>query len=332
MTGRNSGGCGTTRRDWLRGAGASLVVPATAWAQQPAGRRPRLGYLSLSPRNAGVARLFEQLARAGLVEGDTLEVIDASGTTLQALPATVARIVAASPDAIFAGGDVVGQSFRRATTTIPIVNISDDLLGAGLVLSLARPGTNVTGVSIFANELNGKRQDILLDLVPGATRIVALHDPATAPTAHVEALRAAAQARGAALQPLLVTRESEIGPALEAAKAAGAQAVNVLASALFHAGHAALIAGAARLRLPAIYQWPEYVESGGLVGYGPRLDYILGRLIARQLIRVLRGARPADLPVEQPTEFELGINLRAAAELGLAVPESFLARVDQVVR
>src|SRR5262249_18028655 len=161
------------------------------------------------------------------------------------------------------------------------------------------------GVSILATELDGKRQEILVEAMPGLRRMAALVDSNTTPARQLEALVDAARARGVELLLYRVTKPEQIVPAIEAAKTSNAAAVNVLASPLLFVNSSVVIERVAALRLPAVYQWPEMAEQGGLIGYGPRIVQIYRDMIARQLIKLLRGAKAADLPVEQPTKFEL---------------------------
>jgi putative ABC transport system substrate-binding protein len=322
-----------TRRAVLR-VGASLtLMPVAAWAQE-AGRTYRLGVLSFTPRSSATfVGLFEELARAGFVEGRNL-VVDPQGFEVkpERLREVAEAVVTQAPDAIMCGGEPIARALLQATKTIPIVANCDDLVHNGLVASLARPGGNLTGVSILATELDGKRQQLLADLVPGIRRLAALADPRSTGPDRLAALDQAARAGGIELAIYRVTNAGEIAPAIEQAKASGAQALNVLASVLFHVNRGELIERVAAAALPAMFQWPEYVEEGALAGYGPRLAAIYEHQIARQLAKVLRGTKPADIPAEQPTDLELGINLETAEKLGLSVPESFLARADQVIR
>ena len=315
------------KRRSLLAAFAAAAWPLAAQSQQP-GRQYRLAYLGLSrpPEDA----LFSELARAGFVEGKNL-VLDVAPTTLEGLQARAAAIVAANPDVIFAGGDAPARVARAATRTIPIVTISDNLQSNGLLASFARPEGNLTGVNIFANELNGKRQEVLSELIPGLKRMALLVDPSSTTPEQVDVLVKAAVAAGIECKAHRVTNADGIAAAIEAARAGGAQALNVLASPLFHSRHAQAIALIAAARLPAVYQWPQYVEEGALIGYGPRLATVYRKLIARQLIRILKGAKPADVPAEQPTDFELSINLKTAKALGLTIPPSILARADEVI-
>jgi putative tryptophan/tyrosine transport system substrate-binding protein len=199
-----------------------------------------------------------------------------------------------------------------------------------LVFSLSHPGGNTTGVSIFAPELDGKRLELLTEIVPGIHYIAALVDPKTTASDQLEALITAARSRGVELSIHNAETQQQIAPAIEAARAARAQALEVLSSALFNADRALIIEHTAAARLPAMYQWPEYGTDGALIAYGPRQTWIR-RESARLLVKVLMGTKPADLPVEQPTKFELVINLKTAKALGLTVPPSILARADEVI-
>jgi len=241
-----------------------------------------------------------------------------------------AELVKARVDVIVAVGNVAVRAAQQATATIPILAATDDMVGSGLVASMAHPGGNTTGLSILGTELDGKRQEMLIEIVPGARHIAALADPKTAAPGHFQALQDAARARGIELSIYRIAEPDEIIGALDAAKEAGARALNVLASPLLR-GRRQLIERAATLRLPAMYQFPEDAEAGGLAGYGPRQAYIQGDVWARQLVKLLKGVKPADLPVEQPTKFELVINLKTAKALGLAIPEAMFDRADEVI-
>ena len=206
------------------------------------------------------------------------------------------------------------------------------MVGEGLVRSLAHPGGDATGVSILATELDGKRQEILIELFPGVRRIAALADSRTAVPKKLQALQDAARARSVELVIHTVGTPEEIAPAIDAAKASGAAGLNVLASPLFFVPNQRIIfERTAALALPATYQWPEQAREGGLVGYGPSIVQIYRQQVSRLLVELLRGTKPADLPVEQPTTFELVVNLTTAKAIGLTIPESFLARADEVI-
>ena len=317
-----------SRRAVLVGSVAGLVSPI-AKAQQ-ANRIYRVGFVVQPPKSRFEA-LFDQLRSYGFVEGKNLS-IDPQGFGIPAdrLNAVAAHVAAAAPDAIYAGGDEAGRAARRATTSIPVVVLADDMVRAGLVETLAHPGGNVTGVSILATELDSKRLQILLELLPGTNRIGALIDPKTTAADQIERLVAAGRALSVELSIFRAAVSEEIGPAIEAAVKGRVQALNVLASAFFNANRAMILKQVAEARLPAMYQWPDYGAEGALVCYGPRLEDLY-RQAAGVLRKVLSGTRPADIPVEQPTKIELVLNTNTAKALGLAVPQSLLARADEVI-
>jgi putative ABC transport system substrate-binding protein len=205
------------------------------------------------------------------------------------------------------------------------------MVGSGLVASMARPGGNTTGVSLLSTELDGKRQDILIEIVPGARHIAALANSNTTTPPQLQALLDAVRARGIELSTYRIAEPEEIIAAIDAAKEAGAAALNVLASPLLAGQHQLIIERAAALRLPAIYMFPEAAEQGGLAGYGPRKVQLFGEVWARQLAKLLKGSKPADLPVEQPTKFELVINQKTAKALGIRIPDAILAHADEVI-
>jgi putative ABC transport system substrate-binding protein len=323
----------TDRRTFLGViAGGLLAAPLAAGAQEP-GRLHRLGALYASRRDAPHhVAFFDELRRVGFILGQNLNV-DARGFGLRTERFTgIAReLVNAKVDVILCGGDLAIRAAQQATATIPILAITDDMVGAGLVRSLANPGGNTTGVSILATQLDGKRQELLIEVVPGVRRMAALADSNTTAPRQLKALQDAARARGVELSLHPIAKPEEIAPAIDAAKNSGAAALNVLASPLLHSNGRVTFERAAVLRLPAMYQWPEMAEDGGLVAYGPRVVQIYRELMTRQVVKLLRGANPADLPIEQPTKFELVINLKIAKALGLTIPPALLQRADQVI-
>jgi len=246
----------------------------------------------------------------------------------------VAALVKAAPDAIVAGPELPLRALQAVTRTVPLIGMTEDMVAAGLAASLARPGGNITGISLLSPELDGKRQDILVEAVPGARRMAALADSNVTPPRHLQTLQDAARRRGVELSVFGVARPEEIVPAINGAKASGAEAINFLATPLFSVpgsrNNRVVIERVAELRLPAIYQWPETAEQGGLVGYGPRFTQVY-RQRARLLVKVLRGAKPADLPVEQPTNFEMVINLKTAKTIGQDLPAGLVLRADVVI-
>ena len=312
--------------------GAAAAWPLAAHAQDP-GRIYRLGNLHVFPRQAPwYDVLFDELRRLGFIAGQNLSV-DESGYGLRGdqLAEHAAELVKAQVDVILAGGDAAIRAAQQATTTIPILAFADDLVGSGLASSLAKPGGNTTGVSLLASDLDGKRQDILMEAVPGLRRMAALADKNITAPQQLQELLDSARTRGVELSIHQATKPDEIAPAIDAAKTSEAEALNVLASPLLFANRQAIIERTAALRLPAMYQWPDEAEQGGFIGYGPRLIQLYRDITSRQLVALLRGAKPADLPIEQPTRFELVINLKTAKVVGLTIPESFLVRADKVI-
>jgi putative tryptophan/tyrosine transport system substrate-binding protein len=220
---------------------------------------------------------------------------------------------------------------QQATTTIPILGSTDDMVGSGMANSLARPGGNITGTSLFSTELDGKRQEILIEALPGLRHMAALADSKTTAALRLRSLQDEARARGIELSVHQIAKPDEIPTALQAAKASGAAAMNVLSSPVLYGNRQIIIQRAATLRLPAIYQFPEEATEGGLLGYGPSIIRMYRELVAPILIKLLRGAKPADLPIEQPTKFELAVNLKTARAMELTIPETLLARADEVI-
>jgi putative tryptophan/tyrosine transport system substrate-binding protein len=320
------------RREFITMLGnAAAAWPLAARAQEP-GRTYRLGGLFPSPRGApqNVA-MFEELRRSGFIEGQNLTIDwHEYGQHVELVSKFAAELVKARVDVIAAGGDFGIRAAQQATATIPILGFTDDMIGSRLVDSLARPGGNTTGISLLATELDGKRQEILIEAVPGLRRMAALADADTTSQRQLQSLQDAARARGAELSVHRVAKADEIAPAIDTAKASNAAALNVLASPLLFANRQVIIERAGTLRLPAIYQWPEVAEQGGFIGYGPRIVQLF-RDLARQLVKTLRGTKPADLPVEQPTKFELVINLQTAKALGHEVPAGLVLRADKVI-
>jgi putative tryptophan/tyrosine transport system substrate-binding protein len=320
------------RREFITLLGGAAAWPALARGQE-AGRIYRLGCLFASPRDAPhYVALFDELRRLGFIEGQNL-VIDAVGFGLSSerMEVRAADLVRAGVDVILVGGDPAVRAAQRATASIPILAFTDDMLGQGFVRSLAKPGGNTTGVTILASELDGKRQEILIEAVPGVHRIAALADSNVSTPPRLRALGDGARARGIELSVHSVSRREEIGSAVDAAKAIGAQGLNVLASALLFNSRGFIFDRAAALRLPAVYQWPEMAEEGGLIGYGPLIVSLFRDTVSRQLGKLLRGAQPADLPVEQPSRFELIINLKTAKAIGYDIPSALVLRADKVI-
>lgn len=323
------------RREFMTLVGAAAASWPLAARAQEAGRTYRLGFLVPAARtSAAIAAFLDELRLGGFVEGQNLSLIGGFEVTPEQIADGAAAVVKAVPDAIVSGPELYARALQAATRTIPLVSMSEDLVGAGLAASLAKPGGNITGISLLSPELDGKRQDILIEAVPDARRIATLADPASTPERHLHELQEAARARRVELLSFVVYRPEDIARALNDAKAQGAEAINVLATSLFSVpgspNSRAVIERSTELRLPSIFQWPESAEVGGLVGYGPRFTQVY-RQRARMIVKVLRGTKAADLPVEQPTNFELVINLKTAKTIGLEVPAALVLRADTVI-
>ncbi|MEQ1612116.1 MAG: ABC transporter substrate-binding protein [Hyphomicrobiaceae bacterium] len=322
------------RRTFIAGLGGAAIVarPLFAMAQEP-GRTYRVGVLALLPYDRPDQVGFrEALGAQGFVDGQNL-IWDRAGYGLRPdqLAAHAAEIVAAKVDVIFAGGDAAIRAAQAATTAIPILGNTDDLVGSGLAQSMSRPGGNTTGMSFLAPQLDSKRQELLLEMRPDAHRIAALADPNTTSEQRLAHLKETARARGVELMVVSVAKLDEIIPAIEAIKASGAAGLNVLASPLFSARRGVIFERTAALGLPAIYQWPEMAQEGGLAAYGPSSSKLYRQETALTLTKLLKGTKPADLPIEQPTKFEMVINLKVAKALNLSIPLAVLARADEVI-
>jgi putative ABC transport system substrate-binding protein len=321
------------RREFITLLGGTAATWPFAARAQEAGRTYRVGVVAPFPcQSPGIVAFFDEVRRLGFIEGKNLTTdcrdfglhIDLSSESVQ-------ELVKGQVDVIVAFGDVAIHAAQRATKTIPILAMTDDMVGSGLVNSLARPNGNTTGVSLLATELDGKRQEILIEAVPGVRRMAALADTNTTAVAKLDALQEAASARNVELSIQRVSRGPEIAAAIDMAKASGATALNVLASPLLWSNRQLIMDRVAVLRLPAMYQWPEMADEGGFAAYGPRFIQLFRELLARQLVALLRGIKVADVPVEQPTKFELTINLKTANALGLTVPPTLLARAEKVI-
>jgi putative tryptophan/tyrosine transport system substrate-binding protein len=318
------------RRDFITLLSAAVVFPRAAAAQQ--GRLPLVGVLRPNRKDVleTFAEPFQRYMKAiGWEEGRNIRFLFvwADGRS-ERTPALAGELVAQNADLIVAFGDPAIRAVQRATQVIPIVGMTDDMIGSGLAASLARPGGNTTGVSILASELNVKRLEILHEFVPQARRIAVLADSTTISSR--DQLASAARALSVELVPFEAGSPDELGRALDAIAATKIEAVNVLASPLLQVSRPQIIARMRDHRLPAIYQWPESAEDGGLLAYGPR-QLLCYRHVITLVDKVLRGAKPSDLPIEQPSKFELAVNLKTASALGLTIPPTLLLRADEVI-
>jgi putative tryptophan/tyrosine transport system substrate-binding protein len=317
-----------------------LPAPLAAQAPQPATIR-RIGMLSggvVSPeRTRYVEAFLHSLRDLGWVEGQNLAFAYRSAEgQVERLPDLAAELVRLQVEVIVTvGGDIVTRAAEEATSTIPIVMGGvGDPVQRGFIASLARPGGNITGLALLDPELSGKRPELLKAAVPQASRIAVLrHSPSPLPSVSLSETQAAAQALGVELHIVGVSRPAKIEGAFAAVQQAGAGALLVLADPLVlepHRHH--ITALALQSRLPAMYPWRMYVvDAGGLMSYGVDLRDVYQRA-AYYTDRILRGAKPTDLPVEQPTKFELVINLKTAQALGLTIPPTLLFQADKLIR
>ena len=322
------------RRAFILGLGAAVVEPPLRASAQIPGRTSRIGSLHSAPVTAPHhVAFFAELAQAGFVAGKNVEK-DPGGYGLrqEQFSAHATELVDARVDAILCAGDLAIRTAQRLTATIPILGVTEDMVASRLVGSLARPDRNVTGVSILAAKLDGKRQEILLEMIPSLRRIALLVDSNNLSTSHLAELEASARKAGMALSVHRAGRVEEIPEAIRDAKSGeGNVALNVLATPLFFNNRALIFAKVAEIGLPAIYEWPEMAEEGGLAAYGPRIVDIYRSQVSRQMVKILRGVPIAEIPVEQPTAFELVVNLKAAKAAGLGLPPAVIARADKVI-
>ncbi|HEV2055180.1 MAG TPA: ABC transporter substrate-binding protein [Methylomirabilota bacterium] len=327
------------RRRFLAGSGAVLLVAPFAAEAQQAAKISRIGYLASNlAASPHMNEAFRQgLRDLGYVEGRNvvIEYRDAGGK-FERLPALAAELVALKVDVIVASDTPAAQAAKQATRTLPIVFIgAGDPVTSGLVSSLARPGGNVTGLSLLAPELVGKRLELLKQAVPGVTRVAVLWQPGGSGGGTekdvLKEVEVAARALGVRLQFVEARGPADFDRAFSDMTRERAGALTVLGSAMFANERRRLVDLAAKNRLPGVYGFREYVDAGGLMAYGPNVADLFQRA-ATYVDKILKGMKPADLPVEQPTKFELVINLKTAKALGLTIPPAVLGRADQVIK
>jgi len=322
------------RRDFITILAGAAAYPLRAGAQQKA--MPVIGVLSpasYDPFSTFVTAFCQGLSEAGYVEGENLaiEYRFAEGH-YDRLPALAADLVGRKVDLIMANSPPAALAAKSATSTIPIVfRGGTDPVGDGLVASLARPGGNLTGVSL-ADDVTAKRLQLLSELVPRVGVIALMVNPNNANHAErvIRDLQEAARTKGLQLHVLKAGSESEINSAFASLVQLHVDALVVAADPFLSSRREQLVALASRHAVPSSYAWREFAASGGLISYGPSLTSAF-RLVGTYAGKVLKGAKPADLPVQQPTTFELVINLKTAEALGLTVPQSMLMRADEVI-
>jgi len=312
-----------------------LVAPGAATAQQPS-KLPRIGVLSPTspppPSSPQVEHLVRGLRELGYENGKTAIIeIRYAANNPDRVAELAAEIVRLQADVIWTIGDVSTRALRRETTTIPIVAAVGFPVESGFVVSLARPGGNITGTSVQADELAVKRLELLKQALPRMTRVAFLWDPVTSER-QVRAAEAATKSLGLQLQVLQVRAPAELPGAFESAVRGGADGLAVAVSPMLVTSREAMVGPlSTKHRIPAVYPEREYVEFGGLMSYGPNLADTR-RIAAAQIDRILKGAKPADLPFQQATKFDLLLNLKTAKALGLTLPQSLLLRADQVIQ
>ena len=323
------------RRAFVSGITLGLLAAPLAAEAQQAAKIHRIGFLSpSSSADPSILDAFrEGLREVGYVEGQNITIASrwAEGK-YDRLPGLAAQLVGLKVDIIVATAVPAIQAAKEATRTIPIIMaVVVDPMATGLVASLARPGGNITGLSSMAPQMTGKQLEMLKEVVPKASLVAVLWNPANAGNApQIQQAQDAARALGVRLQPLGARGSSEIDSAFATMTSTQSGAVIVLVDAMLLDHRTQIADLAAQRRLPAVYGLRDHAAAGGLMAYGPnRLDIV--RRAATYVDKILKGAKPGDLPVEQPTKFELIINLKTAKALGLTIPPSLLQRADQVI-
>ena len=313
-----------------------FALCSVAEAQQPK-KVPHVGYLTVSPLSSNASRneAFRQgMRELGYVEGKNIVIEWRSGDgKVERKSELVAELVRLRVDVIVTSGPTMTRAAQQATATIPIVMAFDpDPVGNGFIASLARPGRNITGLSSLSPELSGKQLELLKEIVPQLSRVAVLGtsaEPGNAQT--LREIELAADAFAVKLRYLEIADSRDIGPAFRAANQEHAGAMLVLQTPFFNPKRKQIAELALQNRLPAIYPQSEWVDDGGLMSYGVSFDALYQRA-ATYVDKILKGTKPADIPVEQPTKFEFLINLKAAKQIGLTIPPDVLARADKVIR
>jgi putative ABC transport system substrate-binding protein len=321
------------RRELIAALGGAVAWPPAARAQQSA-KLPTVGLFNPgTPSTHGqwFAALVQRLRELGWIEGRTIaiEYRWAGGHTDRAAEIT-AEFVRLEVDVIVIVATDAALAAKQVTSVIPIVFLVSDAVGNGIVASLSRPGGNMTGLSNQQTELAGKRVELLRDVVPGLLRLAIMANVGNpASVIEMDDVWAAARTVGLEAIKLEIRRAEDIAPALEALKGGG-EALYLVSHPLLNTNRIRINTIALQARIPTMYGFREYVEVGGLMSYGPNIPHMFQR-VAYYVDKILRGARAGEIPVEQPTKFELVLNLTTAKALGLTIPESFLLRADEVI-
>jgi putative ABC transport system substrate-binding protein len=317
----------------------ALVIPLTAVVRLVAAQQAhlvRIGWLAIEPLPELLSAFRRSLQTLGYVEGRTAMVEERyAGGRAERLAELAAELVRSKPDVIVTIGSASSLAAQRATTALPIVFVVGDPVAMGLVKSLAQPGGNLTGLAIIAGELNGKRIELLKEAVPSVARLAVLGDanaPGTSSLSGLAAIETAARTQGIeVVRPVDVRTEADFEAAFATAVKERSDGILVLSSPLFGALRHQIVALAAKTKLPAVYEGRRFVEVGGLISYGPDNADAL-RLAATYVDRILKGAKPATMPVERPTKFELVINMKTVKALGITVSQTLLTRADEVIQ
>jgi len=307
------------------------AVPALA---QDRAQLPLVGWLRIdTPATRGQTSglIRDALAALGYVDGSTirLDFRLAEGDAGR-FPEMAAALVRDKPSVIVAQGEAAARAAQAATHTIPIVAINNDLVASGLIASLAKPGGNITGISLLVTELDAKRLEVLTELVPSGRRFGVLNDPVISQPPGLQALAITARARGVELLTVSIHAPQELPPALASLRAGGAEGVNILSSPLFNSHRDQIGPLLVQHRLPAVCEWRGMTASECLASYGTTLRE-LAAIQAALIDKMLKGAPPGDTPAQQPTKFELVLNLKVAREIGVEIPQSILLRADEVI-
>lgn len=325
------------RRQFLSLAGTAVAWPIAVYAEAASTVR-RIGFLAPGRAQAdsyrGLLDAFRQgLQETGWVEGQNLTVqYRFAEDDANRLPVLAAELVQLQSEVIVVEATVAIQAVKNATSSIPIVMATSiDPVSMHFVSGLARPGGNITGMSLISEELSGKRLQLLTEIIPKLARVAVITNPGS-PAARLSLAQtqAPAQSLGIQIFPIDVRKPADFASAFSAITAAHSDALIVTPDAMLYNEHAKIVAFAAASKLPALYPEREVAQSGGLMAYGPSIPASFRRAAA-YVDKILRGAKPTDLPVEQPTKFDLTINLKTAKALGLIVPQSLLARADNVI-
>jgi putative ABC transport system substrate-binding protein len=328
---------GGSRRPFLAAAISAFAAPF-AVAQQQRAKARRLGYLAFNSLASGghILAIFRSaLGELGWTDGKDIiiETRFANGE-VDRLPALANELLSLDVDVLLAGSSASTRACKAATATTPIVMLaSADAVGEGLVASLARPGANITGVTFLAGpEIAGKQLELLREIAPAASRVAVLLNPRNAShAAFVVELKKASRTLAVQLQTVAADSPSQLANAFAVMEKERAAAMLVLTDAMFLGERRRITELARSGALPAMYSQREYVEAGGLASYGPSLTE-MARQAAKHVDKILRGVRPRELPVEQPTKFELVLNLKAGKDLAIVIPHSLVARADEVIQ